>query len=218
MKKAIVLGILLSLGIQVLASAADPKETGPYLTFTTNYALDYEGDIEGLREDSINGLSLSARLGYDFSKYFGVELESGWAGFDVKANEGEISRVFGVSGITDAGTLHVVPLLVNMTAKYPMHQFVPYGIGGTGVFFFSVDESSQIKNAGGQLDINSTAYGFKAGAGFDYFLTKNVALNFESGFWFIVDPDATLKTSSLTVSNEADVDTWYVGGGLKYKF
>jgi len=215
---AVALGFAVLFAVAGNASAADPKETGPYLLVSGGYGLDYEGNIENLREDSVNGLNLGVRLGYDLNRYFGVELESGWSAFDLKTNEAEIKRVFGASGITDAGSLHVVPLLVNATAKYPMDKFVPYAVGGTGVFFFNVSESDQIKNVGAELDVDSTAYGFKAGAGLDYFLTENFALNLESGFWFILDPDASVRTSSFTVSGEADVDTWYVGGGLKYKF
>jgi opacity protein-like surface antigen len=202
-------------------ASAEPKETGPYFTFTTNYALDYEGDYDGLRDDSINGLNLSARLGYDLNKYFGVELESGWSVFDFQTDEGAVKSRLGVANITDAGSLHVVPLLFNVTAKYPMQQFVPYAVGGTGVFFYEFENSNQMKNTNAKLDIDSAAFGFKLGGGLDYYLTENLALNFESGFWFVNDPDLVIKDTSSAediLSNKADVDTWYVGGGLKYKF
>lgn len=213
--------VLLSLCFQGWASAAEPKESGPYLVFNTNYALDYEGDYDGLRDSSINGLNLSARLGYDLNKYFGVELESGWSVYDFQTDEGAVKSRLGVANITDAGNLHVVPLLFNVTAKYPMQSFVPYAVGGTGVFFYKFENSNQVKNANAKLDVDSAAFGFKLGGGLDYYLTENIALNFESGFWFVNDPDLVIKDTSPAkdiLSNKADVDTWYVGGGLKFKF
>lgn len=224
---AVALGFAVLFAVAGNASAADPKETGPYVVLSSNYALNYEGSVESdfpdlgieesVRADSIHGLSLSARLGYDLNKYFAAELESGWSVFDFKTSD----VLAEATGISDGGNLHVVPLLVNAVAKYPVEQFVPYVTGGTGVFFVGFGESSEVKDAEIDVDVGSAAYGFKLGGGLDYFLTENLALNLESGFWFIVDPEFTVldaEDGSTLSSGEADMDTWYIGGGLKFKF
>ena len=219
MKTGILVGIgLLCVGLAGNVSAQDVKETGPYVVLNSNYLLNYEGDIEGLREGSVHGFNVGMKLGYDLNKYFAVELESGWAVLDEKTDEAAVKDALGVAGITDAGNLHVIPLLVNVPIKYPMDKFVPYAVGGTGVFFFAFQNDEQVLDEDVELDVDTVAYGFKAGAGFDYYLTDSMALNFESGFWFMADPDLTLKTSSGDLSAAADTDSWYIGGGLKFRF
>jgi outer membrane protein W len=43
-------------------------------------------------------------------------------------------------------------------------------------------------------------------------------LNFETGTYFFIDPSVKFQTAGGTSKQEADVDTWYIGGGIKYRF
>ena len=189
--------------VRVVEGDADSpaNRVGPYGVFSVNYALNYEGE-------NFNGTNLETKLGYDFNRNVAAELETGWLVFDAD------------DGNTDIGEVHMVPLLINGVVKAPVleDRLVPYGSAGFGVFFFGFNEGDDIENTNIEIDIDNAAVGFKVAVGADYWLNHNWAMNFETGYFFIPDPDVTVSNGTTFLSGDAEVDTWYVGGGFKYKF
>jgi|GEM_PF-2164630 len=181
--------------------ARNYMDPGLYGAFNVNYLRNYEGD------DGFNGMGLNGRIGYDINQYFAVEAESGWMFYNAESDN------------IDAGTLNIVPLLGNIIGKYPVtEELVPYASGGFGVFFFGFNESDQLERAGAEIDFDNAAVGFKAAVGADYWFQPNWALNFETGYYFIPDPDVRGSVAGTKFAGEGEVDAWFVGGGLKYKF
>jgi len=172
-----------------------------YVSVNSNYALNYESNDR----DNLNGFALAAKAGYDLNRYVGVEVESGWMVYERLQDSG-----------FETGNLHVFPLLGNLVLRYPMGRLVPYAAGGLGVYFFSLDKD--IKGTTATLDIDSAAFGGKVAAGMDYYLTDRLALNFETGVHFIKDPDATLSQGGLNLTTPSELDNWYIGGGVKFRF
>ncbi len=170
------------------------NDRGGYGVISGNYELDYEDENNG-------GFGIPVKLGYDVNEYLGLEFETGWHVHDFE----EAGR--------DFGHLHIVPLLVNVPLRYPVSErFVPYIVGGTGVFLFGTSGGDN------DTDIRNGTWGFKTGAGFDYYVNDNTAINFESGFFFVNDPKVSQTVGGTRVTTESDVDSWYIGSGLKFKF
>lgn len=175
----------------------EAQDEGAYLTAGANYLYSTEGDNN-------HGLYPNAKLGYDWTPYIGTEIESGWMLFD-----------YDVDG-RDLGNVHAVPILFNLTLKYPVDRFVPYVVGGTGVFLFSFDETND-QNID-DVDFDRAAYGFKAGGGFDYYVSEHWALNVESGYYFMLGADAERTVAGVRIGEDANLDSFYAGAGLKFKF
>ena len=102
--------------------------------------------------------------------------------------------------------LGVVPVLADIIIRIPtVHEaMVPYGVlglGGAGVY---VERDNQD-------DVDDTAFAWKLGGGFDWFINTNWIFNFEFAYW---DADVDLP------GTEADngYDWWTVGVSLKYVF
>jgi outer membrane protein W len=62
-----------------------------------------------------------------------------------------------------------------------------------------------------------TELGIKAGGGFDYFISDQLALNVEGSYTWS-DADMTVAAFGSQASASIDTDYWSVTGGFKYYF
>lgn len=140
------------------AQAADDQygRSGPFLGIGVDYSFeDFSGGASSPAPDDSWGYDIDA--GYRFNEYFALQI--GWQDFVSFDDGGDDVRFW----------------MVGLDAKfYPFHGMVqPYLLAGAG--YSDADDSR-----GG----NDDGYGFagRFGAGFDFYLTRNWALNTEVGY------------------------------------
>jgi len=189
--------------VPLVASAEDVNNlTGRYsLGLVSGGVFPKDSDID-------NRWYIGGNFAYGLNEYLAVGAEVGYTSWDDEEN-----------GI-DYGDVRAVPLLADVYLRYPIESgdylFVPYIVGGVGVVFCDYDESSLLENNGISIDID-TELGVKLGGGFEYLISKNVALNFE-GSYLWSDADATISGFGTYAAAELDTDAWIINGGLKYYF
>jgi opacity protein-like surface antigen len=177
-------GALVAAVMLVIAGAVRAEEPPPgvpvpvfddtgrlYFDFVTgmNFTLDkhFAGDVDISGEPD---LLLGGSLGYNISRHWGVELQFQGGEPDLRsASRGKIREI---------AILTVVPAV-----RYRWHlledRLVPYATGGVGMSFTDVNEDAKPfarANADDQTIVGSLS------AGFDYFLSPNVAVGLEARY------------------------------------
>ncbi len=160
-------------------------------------------------DEAGTGIYIGGLFSYDILKYLAVGIESGYAQVDMESND------------TKLGTLRAVPLLGDIIVKVPIEMdkftLTPYGLVGIGVLFPDFAESDIVKNAGLSLETD-TAFAMKFGGGIDFYVTKNIALNFEASY-LMAEIDAKANWNGQTYATDTlKADSWLIGGGLKVRF
>lgn len=155
-KIAVTLSAALLAGWATCASAADDEygRSGPYLSAGGVYAFD---DFSGNAAPSPSGSwGYNLAGGYRFNEYFALEVD--W------------EQLLGFEDSTgDADTW-----LLGVNAKvYPFHGIIqPFVVAGVG--WASVDDNSAPED--------DTGAGFRFGGGFDVYISRNWAINVETGY------------------------------------
>lgn len=153
-----------------------------YLDFVTgmNFTLDehFAGDVDISAEPDF---LLGGSLGYNISRHWGVELQIQGGEPDLRsASRGKIREISIITVVT--------------AARYRWHlledRLVPYVTGGVGASFTDVNEDAKpYARADGD---GSTVVG-SLSAGFDYFLSPNVAVGLESRY--LIHPNQGAEVS-----------------------
>lgn len=172
---------------------------------------------------------LGGRFGYQISPLFGLEVESGYASFEDEFETLELS---------------IVPLLVNVRAYLVEgKKFDLYVLGGIGVIFtdFKVTGTSAEVNEAfdaatgvdleaegitlsiDSLDIDDALAG-QAGLGFIYHFSERIAA-FAEVRVLLSEADTSARvtvsgpggTSTESVTIEQELDTVFIGGGVRIK-
>src|SRR5262245_56136033 len=142
-----------------------------YFDFVTgmNFTLDkhFAGDAD---IDGEPDLLLGGSLGYNISRHWGVELQ--FQGGEPDLRSSSRGKIREISIIT------IVP-----AARYRWHllddRLVPYVTGGVGMSFTDVNEDAKPFT---RADTDSQTVVGSLSAGFDYFLSENVAVGFEGRY------------------------------------
>jgi opacity protein-like surface antigen len=171
-----------------------PNRKNAYGTLSVAYGRDYEGNGNG-------AIGFSGKVGYDFTKYLGVELESGFMYSNMREQNLELGKRW------------MFPLIANIPVRLPLMKgrLVPYFVPGFGIFFFGLTDEAR------SATIERSSFGFKIGSGVDYYISQNIALNLETGFLIVIDPDIRYNFGQTRRRREGDVDTWYFGTGVKFR-
>jgi len=104
---------------------------------------------------------------------------------------------------------HLPPTLMLQYHFMPKQTFQPYvGIGVNYTKF------SDVKLAGGAVDMDNDSTGLALQVGFDYRLSKTMYLNVDAKK---IDIDSDLYVGGAKVSN-LKIDPWLVGVGLGWRF
>lgn len=176
---------VVALGVCVVALAAVCRAEEPllapappvddtdrlYFQFVTgmNFTLDkhFAGDVD---VDGEPDLLLGGGLGYNISRHWGVELQ--FQGGEPDLRSSSRGKIREISIIT------IVP-----AARYRWHllddRLVPYVTGGVGMSFTDVNEDAKPYT---RANTDSSTVVGSLSAGFDYFLTPNVAVGFEGRY------------------------------------
>ena len=154
-------------------------------------------------------LGLHTRVGYRFHPRVAAEAHFEWlAGFDVSLDS--VYRPAPGSG-TQLATADLWTLTGNARIYLLTGEVQPYLLAGAGMLSAEVtdevDRSVPGSILAGLPDLSDSASGFAArfGAGFDYYLTENFALNFDASY--------VLPTGAVE-----DFDYVSVGWGFQYRF
>ena len=176
------------------------------------------GGVNNVDVESNNGFFVTGILTYDLGDYLAIGIESGYMEYDV-----DITVTGGgiPLGAGNLGTARNVPLFGDIILQYPFdlenYFFVPYAIFGVGGVFTDFNESD-LATANNMSVTTKNAFAMKYGAGFDFYVTDNIALNVE-GAYLDTDVDTTINVIGAgSDSNDIKNDSWMVGGGLKYLF
>jgi uncharacterized protein YgiM (DUF1202 family)/outer membrane protein W len=145
------------------------------------------------------GLFFGGKVNFYFSRYFGFELN----GFYLQGNVTGSSQ-----GLSD-GKLTLIPLQLSLTGRLAINEkIVVYVLGGGGININSFSLDPEIQNGWSDLDFEAIEsvdnfVGFHFGAGIDYFIQENLALNFDvrylinntTGEWSLTDQISGISSS-----------------------
>lgn len=154
---------------------------------------------------------------YSFSKQFRVELKGYISSIDVENNPEGLS----------AGTLNVIPLQLSLQYRFNIsRRFIPYVGAGVGYYLnnFSLENSDQWQNLG--FNINEevdSVFGYHFGAGIDYFIKSNMAVNIDIRCCIAsFDGSYTITEEVSGISQggniEGDLNHISFGVGIKFLF
>jgi opacity protein-like surface antigen len=120
--------------------------------------------------DQLFGISFGANFGRHWSAELSLD------GFETVLN---------VDGIGAIGEYAVVAIMPQARFRYPLLEgrLMPYAVGGVGLGY---NEFNDRKPAGADVKIDGNPYGVTGslGAGIEYFVTSNIAFNFETRYLF----------------------------------
>ncbi len=174
-------------------------------------------DLEGFLSDDSNvddAFYIGGNASYGLSDRFALGLETGWAETSVA-----LRRTAG-GATEDAGDVTYVPLLADLYYRAPPYQeqVIFYGVLGMGLTIMNTDPATAFTSSGGDVDA-ATGFAVKIGGGLDSFLDpEKTWMGNLSVSYVAVDEKVESKTTSGATVDEADLDYWMVGGGLKYLF
>lgn len=151
---------------------------------------------------------LGGNFAYGLNDYIALGAEVGYSSWDDK------------EGGVDYGDIRAVPILADIYVRTPLEvggkKLVPYAIGGIGVILWDYEESSLLTSNGISVSMDPEL-GVKLGGGADYFLTNNLAINFE-GSYIWSDADVSVTAFGANAAATIDTDAWILNGGIKYYF
>jgi opacity protein-like surface antigen len=142
---------------------------------------------------------LGGNFSYGMTPMFALGAEVGWQEADIQGGEIGIVPIYG----------DLILRIPTGTSPFPAWQeaLVPYGILGLGAVVTYIDREGN--------NPDDVAFGWKLGAGADWFLNNQWALNFEAAYHNSDDVD---DDTPATVTSLDELDYWTVGGGLKFVF
>ncbi|MDY6950396.1 MAG: OmpW family outer membrane protein [Thermodesulfobacteriota bacterium] len=145
-------------------------------------------------------------ISYFFTENIAAEMIFGVADHDVEAVDTAVGDV-------DLGDVWLLPPTLTLQYHFmPAAQFRPYvGAGINYTIFFGEDE-------GDADDIEyDDGFGFALQAGFDWGLNDKWAINVDvKKIW--LETDVAVDALNTTVETEVDLDPWFIGVGVAYKF
>lgn len=172
--------------------------------------------------DFDNGVGGELNVTYRFLKYLAVEGGIGYTEIAVD------NKTLGVKW----ATIDAVPIFATLQFRWVSRKpeelkwIVPYAAIGGGFYVLDIEERSELRGywssrgVAVDLEIDHTFF-FHLGGGFDIFLTKNVAINFEARYaWSQTDIDERLN-DGVTILERGDtinLNAAFVGTGFKFYF
>ena len=169
------------------------------------------GGLLSTNSHSDNGAYYGGRVTYNFKDWFAVGLEGGYS---------DTTTRFTIDPTEYRSHISYIPLFFDLMFKYTQNQdynYVPYGVLGLGMLFTDVHGTGTLNDSNFKMDINNS-FAIKLGAGIDWFVNSNWALNFEASYvWAAADANLVNLTSGTAVDS-ASMDYWTLLGGLKYLF
>lgn len=178
------------------------------------------GYVEPANKNHGSGMLYGVNFSFEIIKYIALELSG------VRFQ----SEVTGAGDSLSAGKLTAMPLQLSLQVRWPVFsQLTLYVSGGGGYYLNKFALDPEVVNDWNALNFDveekiDNAYGFHAGAGFDFFIVRKIAVNIDfkyclvktSGSWTLTD-----RTSSVGTSGDiADInlDAIMLAAGIKIFF
>lgn len=153
----------------LIASTAVPGNASadwlftPFIGSTFGGSANIAGDGDSFKNDFERKLNYGASLTFMGSGPLGFELDFGYSPNFFRTDPGG-------SGIDFVGDGNVTTAMANVVLGAPQGRIRPYVSGGVGLIKSKVDDVGQF------FSVDSTDFGFNAGAGLMGFFTDNVGL------------------------------------------
>ena len=200
----------ISLLVACAASAEDDAfaQPGVYVGLAGSVAIPIQLDelFEDAGVDQVEAdasLGLHTRVGYRFHPRVAVEAHFEWlAGFDVSLDS--VYRPDPGSG-TQVATAALWTLTGDARIYLLTGEVQPYLLAGAGMLSAELKNEADPSDGLPDLSDNSSGFAARFGAGFDYCLTENFALNFDASY--------VLPTGAVE-----DFDYVSIGWGFQYRF
>jgi opacity protein-like surface antigen len=125
------------------------------------------------------GINFSGTFGIGVMKHVAVELRVPYFQHDVSGTADGLS----------SGRLSSLSLMLSVQGRYPINnRFVPYLVAGGDYHLNTFSLNENITNSWNNLGFNiqesvDHTFGFHLGAGLDFFLVKNIALNLDVRYY-----------------------------------
>lgn len=125
------------------------------------------------------GMNIGGTFGFGVMKHLAVELRVPYFQSDVNGTAGGLS----------SGRLSSLSLMLSIQARYPIkNRYVPYLVAGGDYHLNKFSLNEEITNSWNNLGFNieesvDHTFGFHFGAGLEYFLLENVALNLDVRYY-----------------------------------
>jgi outer membrane protein len=173
---------------------------------------DEDSEIEGIGgeaevDDAFTG---ELDISYFFTENIAAEMIFGVAPHDVEA-------VNTAAGDIDLGDVWLLPPTLTLQYHFmPAAQFRPYvGAGINYTIFFGEDEG----DVADDIEYDD-GFGYALQAGFDWGLNEKWGINVDvKKIWLETDVEVDATTAlGAVVDAEVDLDPWFIGVGVSYKF
>ncbi|MBV1885693.1 MAG: outer membrane beta-barrel protein [Parvibaculaceae bacterium] len=187
-----------------MIDSARADEDSPWLVRVRAVAVvtDVDASVTGLSGtvDIDNDVIPELDITYFFSDHWAAELVLGTSNHDVTATAG-----------VDLGDVWLLPPTLTLQYHFmPKAQFRPYvGAGVNYTIFYGADSG-----AVASIEYDN-AFGFALQGGMDYDLGDNWVFNVDvKKIW--LSTDASINGGAVTA--EVDIDPWFFGTGIGYRF
>ncbi len=151
-------------------------------------------------------------VNYGLNPNWALGVSSGWADIEIQGDNG-------IGSTVDAGSETVIPLFFDILYRFPSNDssLAPYLDLGLGAML--VDHGGNRDLSVNNLTVHDNdGFAVKLAGGIDWFVTENWGYNLELGY-ILTDASADLtSTATGDTVDTVDLDIWYVGAGVKYRF
>ncbi len=201
--------VLLASGSLMTVSTASAYQAGDWIVRAGAAGVYPTGDgnvkgIDGAKVEADSAWSLGLNGTYMATSNIGIELLAAWPFKHDIDCKGSISALG-----TCADTKHLPPTLTVQWHFDTGSKFHPYvGVGVNYTNFFDTNTKGDLKDAGGDLDLDSS-WGLAGEIGLDYDLGNDWMIGGQI-YYMDIDTDATLKISGLNYKEKFNVsiDPW----------
>ncbi len=193
MKRSVLIALVLCLFGATAYAAEAPDRVGRWDLGVYGAGAMNDGEVD---DAGYIGMSMS----YGMTPYIRLGVSSGWQESDVD-NASEV----------ETGSVDVMGDII-IQNPYLHDTLVPYLIVGLGVIGTYVTDENGIAPTNNGDDVDDTSFGWKIGAGLDWFVNDNWIVNFQVA-WL----DSSNDLPGTTIDGDGG-DYFLVGGGLKFAF
>ncbi len=199
--------LLVTASLVILASAAAPARASadwlftPFIGSTFGGSANIAGAVEGdFKDEFERKLNYGASLAYVGAGGVGFEFDFGYSPNFFRADSGD-------SGIDFVGDGNVTTAMANIMFAAPHGAIRPYASGGVGLIKSKVDDVGQFFGS-----IESTDFGFNAGAGIGAFFSPNIGIRGDIRYFRSVHQDDGVDLDL------GDFKFWRGTVGISFKF
>ena len=215
MKKAASICVL-ALVVSLFHGMAYAKDMAGKIGVGANWLLYFANEVD---YDDTDLTSELTPIAFNVHGSYGLPFLTGMLNVNAVVDLEVISRDITVDDADDSddlGTMTMIPLMVGAQLRYAdLGPVVPYVGIGIGVSFNLISEGELADDADIELDA-ATTFVLKVPVGVDYFVTDNIAVNFEARY-FYNNPEVTIENGD-EIEDEMDQSTFGIGLGGSFYF